>query len=169
MNDEMMLIISIAICLGMVVIANFIGFSEALGAFVAGSILAGTVKAGYIERLINPIKDLFGAIFFVSVGMMIEPDLLMEYIVPILIITIVTILGQMVFATIGILLSGQSLNTAIRGGFSMVQIGEFSFIIATLGTSLGVISDFLYPVVVCVSVINDVYYAAVHKELRKSV
>lgn len=154
MNDEMMLIISIAICLGMVVIANFIGFSEALGAFVAGSILAGTVKAGYIERLINPIKDLFGAIFFVSVGMMIEPDLLMEYIVPILIITIVTILGQMVFATIGILLSGQSLNTAIRGGFSMVQIGEFSFIIATLGTSLGVISDFLYPVVVCVSVIT---------------
>ena len=154
MNEEMMVIVSVAICLGMVVIANFIGFSEALGAFMAGSILAGTVRAGYIERLIKPIKDLFGAIFFVSVGMMIEPELLAEYVVPILIITMVTILGQMTFATIGILLSGQSLNTAIRGGLSMVQIGEFSFIIATLGTSLGVISDFLYPVVVCVSVIT---------------
>lgn len=154
MNDEMMLIVSVAICLGMVVIANFIGFSEALGAFMAGSILAGTVRVGHIERLVKPLKDMFGAIFFVSVGMMIVPELLVQYIVPILIITVVTILGQMVFATIGILLSGQSLRTAIRGGFSMVQIGEFSFIIATLGTSLGVINDFLYPVVVCVSVIT---------------
>ena len=154
MNDETMLIVALAICLGMVVIATYIGFSEALGAFMAGSILAGTVRAGYIERLVKPIKDLFGAVFFVSVGMMIDPHLLAEYIGPILIITVVTIFGQMTFATIGILLSGQSLNTAIRGGFSMVQIGEFSFIIATLGTSLGVISDFLYPVIVCVSVIT---------------
>ncbi len=154
MNDELMVIISLAICLGMVVIADFIGFSEALGAFMAGSILAGTVRAGYIERLTKPIKDLFGAVFFVSVGMMIQPELLVKYIGPILIITVATVLGQMTFATIGILLSGQSLHTAIRGGFSMVQIGEFSFIIATLGSSLGVISDFLYPVVVCVSVIT---------------
>ena len=154
MNDELMVIVSLAICLGMVVIADFIGFSEALGAFMAGSILAGTVRAGYIERLTKPIKDLFGAVFFVSVGMMIQPELLVKYIGPILIITVATILGQMTFSTIGILLSGQSLHTAIRGGFSMVQIGEFSFIIATLGSSLGVISDFLYPVVVCVSVIT---------------
>lgn len=154
MNDELMVIVSLAICLGMVVIADFIGFSEALGAFMAGSILAGTVRAGYIERLTKPIKDLFGAVFFVSVGMMIQPELLVKYIGPILIITVATILGQMIFSTIGILLSGQSLHTAIRGGFSMVQIGEFSFIIATLGSSLGVISDFLYPVVVCVSVIT---------------
>ena len=154
MNDELMVIVSLAICLGMVVIADFIGFSEALGAFMAGSILAGTVRAGYIERLTKPIKDLFGAVFFVSVGMMIQPELLVKYIGPILIITVATILGQMMFSTIGILLSGQSLHTAIRGGFSMVQIGEFSFIIATLGSSLGVISDFLYPVVVCVSVIT---------------
>ncbi len=154
MNDELMVIVSLAICLGMVVIADFIGFSEALGAFMAGSILAGTVRAGYIERLTKPIKDLFGAVFFVSVGMMIQPELLVKYIGPILIITVATILGQMLFSTIGILLSGQSLHTAIRGGFSMVQIGEFSFIIATLGSSLGVISDFLYPVVVCVSVIT---------------
>lgn len=154
MNDETMLIVSVAICLGMVVIANFIGFSEALGAFMAGSILAGTVRAVHIERLVKSLKDMFGAIFFVSVGMMIVPELLVQYIGPILIITVATILGQMTFATIGILLSGQSLRTAIRGGFSMVQIGEFSFIIATLGTSLGVINEFLYPVVVCVSVIT---------------
>ncbi len=153
-NDELLLIISIGLCLGMVVVANLIGFSSALGAFLAGSILAGTVQGKRIETMVNPIKDLFGAVFFVSVGMLIEPELLVKYIVPILIITVVTIIGQMTFATLGILFSGQSLHIAIRGGFSMVQIGEFSFIVATLGMSLGVISDFLYPIVVCVSVIT---------------
>lgn len=153
-NNELLLIISIALCLGMVVIANLLGFSSALGAFLAGSILAGTLQAERIEKLVQPIKDLFGVVFFVSVGMMIEPMLLVEYLGPILIITVVTILGQMTFATLGILFSGQSLHTAIRGGFSMVQIGEFSFIVATLGMDLGVISDFLYPIVVCVSVIT---------------
>jgi len=155
LNNEMIVIISLAICLGMVIIANLLGFSSALGAFMAGSILAGTVQAGRIEKLINPIKDLFGAIFFVSVGMLIEPNLLIEYIGPILIITFVTIFGQMIFSTIGMILSGQTLHTSIRGGFSMVQIGEFSFIVATLGMSLGVISDFLYPIIVCVSVITS--------------
>lgn len=155
LNEEMMLIFSVGLCMGMVVIANLIGFSSALGAFMAGSILAGTVKAVEIERVVKPIKDLFGAIFFVSVGMLIVPELLIEYIVPIIIITIVTIIGQMTFATIGMLLSGQSLHTAVRGGFSMVQIGEFSFIIATLGMGLGVISDFLYPIIVCVAVITS--------------
>lgn len=154
LNDEMLLILSLGICLGMVVIAALIGFSTALGAFMAGSILAGTVQGARIERLVTPIKDLFGAVFFISVGMLIVPETLIEYIVPIIIITIITILGQMTFAVIGILLSGQSLYTAIRGGFSMVQIGEFSFIVASLGMSLGVISDFLYPIVVCVSVIT---------------
>lgn len=155
LNEEMLLILSLGLCMGMVVIANLIGFSSALGAFMTGSILAGTVKAVEIEHLVKPIKDLFGAIFFVSVGMLIEPELLVQYIVPIIIISIITILGQMTFATTGMLLSGQSLHTAVRGGFSMVQIGEFSFIIATLGMSLGVISDFLYPIVVCVSVITS--------------
>jgi len=155
LNDEMALIVAVGFCMGMVVIANLIGFSSALGAFMAGSILAGTVQAVRIERIVKPIKDLFGAIFFVSVGMLIVPELLIEYIWPIIIITIVTIVGQMTFSTIGILLSGQSLNIAIRGGFSMVQIGEFSFIVATLGMSLGVISDFLYPIIVCVSVITS--------------
>ncbi len=155
LNDELLLICSVGICMGMVVIANLIGFSSALGAFMAGSILAGTVKATRIEGLVKPVKDMFGAIFFVSVGMMIEPDLLVQYIGPILLITAVTVIGQMTFATIGILLSGQSLHTAVRGGFSMVQIGEFSFIVATLGMSLGVISNFLYPIIVCVSVITS--------------
>ena len=154
MNDELLLIIVIGLCMLMVVIANVLGFSSALGAFMAGSILAGTVDVHKFESLVKPLKDLFGAVFFVSVGMLIEPALLVEYIVPILIITVVTILGQMSFATIGILLSGNSLHTAVRGGFSMVQIGEFSFIVASLGMSLGVISDFLYPIIICVSVIT---------------
>ena len=155
LNEEMLVIFSVALCLGMVVIANLIGFSSALGAFMAGSILAGTVQAANIEKVVKPIKDLFGAIFFVSVGMLIVPELLIEYIGPILLITVITILGQMTFATVGMLLSGQSIHTAVRGGFSMVQIGEFSFIIATLGMGLGVISDFLYPIIVCVSVITS--------------
>ncbi len=154
LNDELLVVLSLAICLLMVVIANEIGFSSALGAFLAGSILAGTVKGEMIERLVKPIKDLFGAIFFVTVGMLIQPELLVEYIGPILILSIVTILGQKLFATIGILLSGQTLYTAIRGGSSMVQIGEFSFIVATLGMNLGVISSKLYPIIVCVSVIT---------------
>ncbi len=154
MNDEIIVIIMMGFCLGMVIIANYIGFSSALGAFLAGSVVAGTVQVVRIENLIKPIKNLFGAIFFVSVGMKVVPALLIEYIVPILILTVVVIFGQLTFATIGILLSGQTLHTAVRGGFSMVQIGEFSFIIATLGMSLGVISDFLYPIIVCVSVIT---------------
>lgn len=154
LNDELILIVSAALCLLMVVIANLIGFSSALGAFLAGSILAGTIQSDRIRYLVKPVKDLFGAIFFVSVGMMIVPSMLIEYIVPIIIITLVVIIGQMTFSVIGILLSGQSLRTAIRGGFSMMQIGEFSFIVATLGMSFGVISDFLYPIIVCVSVIT---------------
>ena len=138
----------------MVVIANLIGFSSALARLSGRLHLGGNPSSKRIEKLVKPIKDLFGAVFFVSVGMMIEPQLLIEYLGPILIITVVTILGQMTFATLGILFSGQSLHTAIRGGFSMVQIGEFSFIVATLGMNLGVTSDFLYPIVVCVSVIT---------------
>ncbi len=154
LNDELTLIFSAALCLVMVVIANLIGFSSALGAFLAGSILAGTVQSDRIRFLVKPVKDLFGAIFFVSVGMLIVPKMLLDYIVPIIIITVVVIVGQMTFSVIGILLSGQSLHTAIRGGFSMVQIGEFSFIVATLGMNMGVISTHLYPIIVCVSVIT---------------
>jgi CPA2 family monovalent cation:H+ antiporter-2 len=155
LNDELLLIFALAICLGMVMIANAIGFSSALGAFMAGSILAGTVKSERIEHLVKPIKDLFGAVFFVSVGMLIQPALLVKYIVPILIISVATMFGQMIFSTVGMLLSGQSMKTAVKGGCSMVQIGEFSFIVATLGMNLGVIGEYLYPIVVCVSVITS--------------
>jgi len=154
MNEELLLITAVAVCFVMVVISAAIGFSEALGAFIAGSILAGTVSGEKIDRLIKPIKDLFGAVFFVSVGMMVDPVLLLEYVRPVVIITILTIAGQMIFSTLGILFSGKDLHTAVRGGFAMVQIGEFSFIIAALGRSLQVTGDFLYPVIVCVAVIT---------------
>ena len=154
LTDELLVVLSIGICFLMVVIANLIGFSSALGAFMAGSILAGTVRGERIEWLVEPIRDLFGAIFFVSVGMLIQPELLVKYLGPILILSCVTILGQKTFSTVGILLSGQTLHTAVRGGASMVQIGEFSFIVATHGMSLGVIGDHLYPIIVCVSVIT---------------
>ncbi|MDD2217135.1 MAG: cation:proton antiporter [Eubacteriales bacterium] len=154
MNDETLLIFSLGFCFLMVVISVSVGFSEALGAFLAGSILAGTKSGHRIEELVAPIKNMFGAIFFISVGMMIVPATLIEYIIPILILTVVTILGQMTFSMMGALISGQPLNLAARVGFSMVQVGEFSFIIASLGMSLGVTSDFLYPIIVCVSVIT---------------
>lgn len=154
LKGETLLITALGLCLGMVVIANLMGFSSALGAFMAGSILAGTVKGEIIEEQITPIKDLFGAVFFVSVGMLVDPAMIVKYIVPIMILTLVTIFGQMTFSFIGVLLSGQSLKTAVGAGMSMVQIGEFSFIIASLGKTLGVTSDFLYPIVVSVSVIT---------------
>jgi len=154
MNDESLLIASVGLCLGMVVIANALGFSSALGAFIAGSILAGTVLAERIDSLVKPVKDLFGAVFFVSVGMMVVPDMILKYLGPILLITAAVVIGQMLFSGIGTLLSGHSLHAAVRVGSSFVQIGEISFIIATLGMNLKVTSDFLYPVVVCVCVLT---------------
>ena len=152
MNSETLLIISLALCFGMVVAASAAGFSAAFGAFVMGSILAETVEAEAIEHLVAPVKNLFGAIFFVSVGMMVDVNLIIEYIVPILSIIAAVILGQTILSTCGFLLSGQSLKTSMQCSFSLTQIGEFAFILATLGTSLHVTSDFLYPIVVAVSV-----------------
>ncbi len=154
MNDETLLIVSIALCLLMVVLAARAGFSPALGAFIMGSILAETTKAEKIEHLNKSVKDLFGAIFFVSVGMLINPAMILEYAGPIAIITVVTIIGKVISITGGGLLSGQNLKTSIQSGMSVSQIGEFSFIIATLGLSLKVTSDFLYPVAVAVSAIT---------------
>ncbi len=154
LNDEMLLIISLALCLGMVVFANNIGFSPALGAFIMGSILAETTRAEKIEHLIMPVKDLFGAIFFVSVGMMIDPQVLIDYAGPIVIICLVTVLGKIFSTGFGALLSGQTLQTSVQTGFSLSQIGEFSFIIATLGLTLGVTSGFLYPITVAVSAVT---------------
>ena len=152
MNEETLLITSLALCFGMVVAASLAGFSAAFGAFVMGSILAETVEAEQIEHLVAPVKNLFGAIFFVSVGMMVDVNLIIEYIVPILSIIAAIMLGQTILSTCGFLLSGQSLKTSMQCSFSLTQIGEFAFILATLGTSLHVTSDFLYPIVVAVSV-----------------
>jgi len=153
-SNETMLIISLAMCFGMVVLAAKVGFSPAFGAFIMGSILAETVEAETIEKLVAPVKDLFGAIFFVSVGMMVDPAMIVEYIGPIITITLAILLGQTIFGTCGVILSGQPLKVAMQCGFSLTQIGEFAFIIASLGVSLNVTSSFLYPIVVAVSVIT---------------
>jgi CPA2 family monovalent cation:H+ antiporter-2 len=154
LNDETMLVISLGLCLLMVVLATYAGFSAPLGAFIMGSILAETTMAEKIEHLVQPVKNLFGAVFFVSVGLLIEPSLLMQYIVPVLVLSLVVVLGKTVNVTIGALLSGQPLQQSLQAGMSLAQIGEFSFIIATLGKSLQVTSDYLYPIAVGVSVIT---------------
>jgi len=154
LNNETLLIVSLGFCCLMAVTSTQVGFSAAFGAFVMGSILAETVEADKIIRLVDPVKNLFGAIFFVSVGMLVKPDVIVQYALPILLLVITILVGQALFGTLGYLLGGQTLKNAIRCGFSMAQVGEFAFIIATLGKSLGVISEFLYPVVVAVSVIT---------------
>lgn len=154
LSGETLLIVALGLCFGMVVFAAAMGFSAAFGAFIMGSILAETLEAERIDKLVSPVKDLFGAVFFVSVGMMVDPAMILQYAVPIIVITLTVIIGQATFATIGVLLSGQSLKTAFECGFSLTQIGEFAFIIAALGQSLKVTSDFLYPIVVAVSVIT---------------
>ena len=154
LNNETLLIVALGFCCLMAVISTQVGFSAAFGAFVMGSILAETIEADKIIRLVDPVKNLFGAIFFVSVGMLVNPNVLINYAVPILLIVITILVGQALFGTLGYLLGGQTLKNAMRCGFSMAQVGEFAFIIATLGRSLSVISEFLYPVVVAVSVIT---------------
>lgn len=154
MGEETMLIVSLALCFGMVVFASYLGFSSALGAFVMGSILAETIEAEKIQRLVKPVRDLFAAVFFVSVGMMVDLAMIAEYIVPVLVITLTVLVGQAVFGTFGVVLAGQPLKTAMQAGFCLTQIGEFAFIIAALGVSLQVTGSFLYPVVVAVSVIT---------------
>ena len=153
-NGETLLIVSLGLCCGMAVLSTKVGFSSAFGAFVMGSILAETIEAEKIIKLVEPVKNLFGAIFFVSVGMLVDPKILVDYAVPILTLVGTILVGQAVLGTFGFMLGGESLKSAMRCGFSMAQIGEFSFIIASLGLSLGVISNYLYPVVVAVSVIT---------------
>ncbi|MBM0144687.1 cation:proton antiporter domain-containing protein [Segatella copri] len=153
-NGETLLVVSLGLCCGMAVLSTKVGFSSAFGAFVMGRILAETIEAEKIIKLVEPVKNLFGAIFFVSVGMLVDPKILVEYAVPILTLVGTILVGQAIFGTFGFMLGGESLKSAMRCGFSMAQIGEFSFIIASLGLSLGVISNFLYPVVVAVSVIT---------------
>lgn len=154
LNDETMLIVSLALCLAMVLLAVKVGFSAALGAFVMGSILAETTQAERIEHLVKSVKDLFAAVFFVSVGMMIDLQVLVDYAVPVLVITLITIFGKLIATTLGALLSGQSLKHSVQAGMSLAQIGEFSFIIASLGVSLNVTSAFLYPIAVAASAVT---------------
>lgn len=153
-SDETLLILSLGLCLGMVMIAVKAGFSSALGAFVMGSLLAETVESGRIIKIVQPVKDLFGAIFFISVGMMVDPAVIWHYALPILGLTLLVLVGQSFFGSFGVLLSGQPLKIAIKSGFSLTQVGEFAFIIASLGVSLNVTDQYLYPVIVAVSVIT---------------
>ena len=154
MNNEMVLVVSIGICFGMVLLADQLGFSTALGAFLAVSLLAGTIHVERVEELTMGVKDMFGAVFFISVGMMVDPAMIANYALPILVIIAVTLVGKVVFNGLGLLLSGQNIENSISGGLALAQIGEFAFIIASLGMNLGVTSDYLYPIVVAVSVIT---------------
>ena len=154
LTDEILLLVAIGLCFGMVTLASFAGFSSALGAFVMGSILSETIEGEHISKLVVSIKDLFGAIFFVSVGMMVDPQVIAQHWLPILILTIVTVIGMTLFGSLGALVAGRGLNTAVHTGFSLAQLGEFSFIIAGLGVSLGVMRGFIYPVIIAVSVIT---------------
>lgn len=153
-NNETLLIVALGLCCAMAVLSTKVGFSSAFGAFVMGSILAETIEAERIIKVVEPVKNLFGAVFFVSVGMLVDPAILVEYSWPIVTLVLVIILGQVILGSLSFLIGGQSLKSAMQCGFSMAQIGEFSFIIASLGLSLGVIGKFLYPVVVAVSVIT---------------
>ncbi len=154
LNDEILLLVSIGLCFVMVTLATLAGFSAALGAFVMGSILAETLESEHIMQLVKGIKDMFGAIFFVSVGMMVDPNVIAEYWGTILVLTITVMVGILFFSTSGAVLAGQGLDNAVHAGFSLAQLGEFSFIIAGLGVSLGVMRDFIYPVIITVSVIT---------------
>ncbi len=154
LSDEILLVVSIGLCFGMVALAQAVGFSSALGAFVMGSILAETVESEHIEHLVAPIKDLFGAVFFVSVGMMVAPAVIAEHWAVILIIAIIVVLSHILFAGAGILMTGGGIRNAVNTGFSLAQLGEFGFIIAGVGVSLGVMRDFIYPVIIAVSVLT---------------
>ena len=154
LSDEMLLVCSLGICFGNVWLADMLGFSSSLGAFLAGSIMAGTIHGERIEHLVTPCKNLFGSVFFVSVGLMVVPSMLIQYAGPIALLTVVTIVGKLILLIIGMLLGGEDLRTSVYGAASQTQIGEFSFIIAKLGMNLGVTGFFLYPVIVAVSVIT---------------
>lgn len=154
LNDELLLLITISLCFGMVLLATYSGYSSALGAFIMGSILAETEIIPRIENILKPLKDFFGAVFFVSVGMLVDPTMFITYAWPIFVITLIVIIGKVSFSCFGFLFSGQGLKTAIQGGFSLAQVGEFAFIIASLGMSIGVLNARVYPIIVAVSVIT---------------
>lgn len=157
MTEETLVIIAIGLCFMMVMLANYAGFSSALGAFVMGSILSETLEADIIHRLITPIKNLFGAIFFVSVGMLVNPQILVQYTWPVIIIALIVMIVKTLSATAGMLISGRDINTSLKAGFCFCQIGEFSFIIAALGLRFKVIDEYLYPIIVTVSIVTTFF------------
>ncbi|MBO4814975.1 MAG: cation:proton antiporter [Muribaculaceae bacterium] len=156
-SDELMLVIAMGLCFLMAILAVKAGFSLALGAFVMGSILAGTSEAERIERIIMPVKDLFGAVFFISVGMMVNPQVIVDFWPTIALLSVVVVVGMILFGTFGMLAAGQPLKIAMESGFCLTQIGEFSFIIATLGMALGVLDSSMYPIIVTVSVVTTFF------------
>ncbi|MBR1600467.1 MAG: cation:proton antiporter [Alphaproteobacteria bacterium] len=168
LTDEMLLLVSVALSLSMVYLAVYFGFSSALGAFVMGSILSETGVIHRVEKVIKPLKDFFGAVFFVTVGMMVNPEMFITYAYPIFIITMVVLIGMVIFSIFGCVISGQNLKTAVYCGFSLAQVGEFAFIIATLGMSLGVIDGFVYPIIVAVSVITTFLTPIMMKSSEKA-
>ena len=179
-NSETLLIVSVGLCFMLVVIASSVGYSPAFGAFMMGSIMAETTDSERISKSISSLKDFFGAIFFVSVGMLVDPKILVDYWLPIVVITCAVILGQMTLGSLSFLISGNDPKDSIKCGFSLVQIGEFAFIIASLGESLGVTSKFIYPVVVAVSIITtfftpyiikfaDPFYKHIEKYIPKTI
>ncbi|MDE5875519.1 MAG: cation:proton antiporter, partial [Muribaculaceae bacterium] len=145
LNDETLLVVAMGLCFSMAIFSVMCGFSLELGAFVMGSILAGTMAAERMEKVVQPVKDLFGAVFFISVGMMVEPTVLVTYWWQILLLAVVVVVGMIIFGSLGMLVTGQTLRVAIESGFTLTQVGEFSFIIASLGMSLGVLQQSLYP------------------------
>lgn len=153
-NEEILTIVSVALCLFLACLAAYFHYSVALGAFIMGSILAETSLVHRIEQLIRPTRNIFAAVFFVSVGMLIDPKIIFDHFGLVLLLTVITVVGKIVTTSLGAFLTGQSINTALRTGFSMAQIGEFSFIIVGLGLTLGVISSSLYPIIVAVSALT---------------
>jgi len=153
-SEETLTVVSVASCLLLVWCAAHFHYSTALGAFIMGAILAETDLVHHIEKLIQPIRNIFAAVFFVSIGMLIDPNIIWQQFPIVLLLCVVTIFGKLITTSIGALLTGQSLGDSLRIGFSMSQIGEFSFIIAGLGLTLNVISDAFYPIIVAVSAVT---------------
>jgi CPA2 family monovalent cation:H+ antiporter-2 len=152
-RDETLLVSVLGICFGASLLAAWMGFSVALGAFLAGAIVAESRSVARVMHLVEPLRDMFAALFFVAIGLKIDPAMLLHYVLPALLIAGAVILGKTVACSVGIFAVGHDARTSLRAGLGMAQIGEFSFVIATLGLSLGVISDFIYPIAVAVSVV----------------
>jgi CPA2 family monovalent cation:H+ antiporter-2 len=153
-SREMMLVTTLALCFGFALLAVKLGYSVALGAFLIGAVIAETKEIHLVERLLEPVRDMFSAVFFVAIGLLFDPKLLLQFAIPIAVVTIVVSVGKVLGCGLGTFLAGHDERTALRVGMGMAQIGEFSFIIAALGANLGVTSKFLYPIAVSVSAIT---------------